>query len=122
MARSKADRTPHAVAIGARIATAREQKGYSQELLASKVGKTKGAVGQWEIGATTPRPALFPEIAAALGVEMRWLMRGDEPDADVKAVTVTEKNILDLARGLTPDEQARALAMLKAAFAPMTKK
>ena len=46
----------------------REERGWSQELLASYLRVTQGAISQWELGRTVPRPELQQRLADLFGV------------------------------------------------------
>lgn len=105
--------SPKAMAVGFRIARAREQKGYSQAVLAVKVGVTGGAIGQYETGRNLPKLERLERIAVALEVSTEWLLTGDEPDELIKAQTRTEEAALRLIRALPSEQQANALAMLE---------
>lgn len=50
----------------------------SQEQLAQAVGKTRGAVAQWEAGDVHPRPATLAAIAKATNKSLSWLQTGEE--------------------------------------------
>jgi phage repressor protein C with HTH and peptisase S24 domain len=68
--------------IGSRIRQKREEAGLSQERLAVIVGRTKGAVSQWESDATRPKGDTLFKLADALNCSARWLQDGgEEPDA-----------------------------------------
>jgi transcriptional regulator with XRE-family HTH domain len=116
-------RTPpnaKAIQIGRRIATAREKLRMSQDEMARMLKVSKGAVGQWEIAYTLPRPARMKRLADVLGVSMEWLLTGDEPEEKVRAQTVTELAVLQIVRSLPPEKQAAALAMLRGLAATVT--
>lgn len=68
--------------LGARIRSARQSKGWSQEELAERVKKTKGSVSQWELDIATPGLAGIVLVARELEVSVKWLL-GDDP-ADLK--------------------------------------
>lgn len=114
--------TPKGIAIGARIRMTREQKGYSQDDLAAKLGVTKGLVSQYETGTTTPPPHRFGRIAEVLGVSEGWLLTGDELSETTKAQTKAEEQHLHLFRSIPMENQAAAHAILAAFAANMTKK
>lgn len=52
----------------------REEKGYTQEEVARRLGVTQGAVWQWENGKTLPRPATLCELADILGTTVKKLL------------------------------------------------
>lgn len=122
MSKSKDDIDPKALAFGRRIATAREQKGYSQDDFAIRLRITKGAVGQWETGRSQPRPWRLTEIAEELGVSVRWLLTGNEPEELVRAQTRSELETLEVLRDIPPAQQPAALSMLRAYREGITKK
>jgi transcriptional regulator with XRE-family HTH domain len=64
--------------LNARIFHARKEAGLSQEALAVAVGKTRGAVAQWESGDVHPRPATLAAIAKATGKSLSWLQTGED--------------------------------------------
>ncbi len=64
--------------LNTRIYKARSDAKLSQEGLAKAVGKTRGAVAQWEAGDVHPRPATLAAIAKATGVSLGWLQTGEE--------------------------------------------
>lgn len=59
-----------------RIALARQKAGMTQQELADAVGKTRGAVAQWESGEIRPRHKTLTKIAAATGKDISWLESG----------------------------------------------
>lgn len=103
-----------AIALGHRIACAREQKGYTQPELAAMIAVSAGAVGQYEVGITAPRLKNLEKIALALEVSLEWLLTGDDPDELVRAQTVHEKLVLSSMRTIPADQQATAVAILDA--------
>lgn len=115
---------PKAIEIGARIAAARHRKGLSQRQLSQLIGVTLGAVGQYETGATIPRPERFEAIARVCEVKAEWLLTGDDPDELRRAQTENEQEALRLIRKMPFDKQESALAMLAglAASAPEPEK
>src|SRR5271166_2392222 len=62
--------------IGARIRTAREDLGWTQDQLAAEVGVSRSAVAQWETGRAGQVTTNLTRVAAALGVGVEHLMYG----------------------------------------------
>ena len=62
--------------IGARIAAARQVRGWTQGGLAAQVGVSRSAVAQWETGRAGQVTANLARIAAVLDVGIEHLMRG----------------------------------------------
>ena len=68
--------------IGQRIAQARREIPESQRELAERVGMSYSQLSRIEKGHNLPRPATIRELAAALGVNARWLASGSGPMRD----------------------------------------
>lgn len=69
-----------AMELNQRIFKARKDAGMTQDELAHAVGKTRGAVAQWESGEVHPRPTTLKAIAAATNKTLIWLTHGGEDD------------------------------------------
>lgn len=63
-----------------RILKARTTAKLTQEQLGLAVGKTRGAVAQWESGEVRPRHTTIQAIARALSVSASWLTNGAEAE------------------------------------------
>lgn len=63
-----------------RIYKARTDAKLTQDQLAEAVGKTRGAVSQWESGEVRPRHSTLSAIAKATRKDLRWLESGLQPD------------------------------------------
>lgn len=111
-----------ALAVGQRIALAREQKGYTQASLAAKVGITSGAVAQYETGRNLPKPRNAEKIAAECGVSVEWLWEGDKAGGRMEARTTAERDALAAIRDLPSDMQEAAVAQLRALASAFQKK
>lgn len=75
-----------------RLKAARKRAGISQERLAEIVGKTKGAVGNWETGENQPGPDTLRKVAAAVGQSVDYLLTGEGGYvASIEAKTTGEK-------------------------------
>lgn len=67
-----------------RITFARKRLGLSQAQLASILGVSRGACGQWEQGVSTPSVTHMMELAKVTEVSFEWLATGRggiEPDS-----------------------------------------
>lgn len=72
-------KTRESVAIGRRVAEARNLRDISQTALAAAVGVSRGAVGQWESGETAPTTENLSAAAVELRVFFEWLATGRGP-------------------------------------------
>ena len=64
--------------FGDRVRASRKALGFSQPVLANKLGVSNGAVGNWETGPSIPQPETLRKLAAILDVSVSWLLNGDE--------------------------------------------
>jgi transcriptional regulator with XRE-family HTH domain len=99
--------------IGARIRTARREKGWTQEALADAVGVSRSAVAQWETDRAGQVTGNLTRIAAALGTNVEWLMHGTDRLASAEAVTGDELAILRLYRECDPEDRQIILRMAR---------
>ena len=67
------------MSLSARITTARQRKGLSQEALGKVLGISRAAVAQWEGGQTVPAAERLIDLADKLNVRFEWLYWGREP-------------------------------------------
>jgi transcriptional regulator with XRE-family HTH domain len=84
--------------LNARIFKARKDAGLTQEELADAVGKTRGAVAQWESGEVRPRHTTLLAIAKATAKPFKWLESGIGDDS------IGLKVIGEVAAGLWKEE------------------
>lgn len=63
--------------FAARLTAARTDAGLSKRALAKILGKSSGAVSQWELAQVMPSPETMTDLAAAFGVSEAWLRYGE---------------------------------------------
>lgn len=66
-----------------RIFQARTEANMTQDQLAEAVGKSRGAVAQWESGEVRPRHSTIEAIAAATNKDVAWLAIGGDDTSPV---------------------------------------
>jgi len=98
-------RMDHPSEIGARIQTARRERRWTQDTLASTIGVSRSAVAQWETGRAGQLTANLARIAAALGVGVEFLMYGEDKRAPAEARTGDELAMLRLYRACAPEDR-----------------
>lgn len=86
--------------IGAKIASLRKQRGWSQRRLAQELGVTGVAVGNWESANRTPQIEYLPQLAKIFGVTPNELLGFDAPTTGAipdgyYLLSVPEKNMID---------------------------
>lgn len=67
------------MSLAARIASARQRKGLSQEALGKMLGVSRAAVAQWESGQSSPAAERLIDLADKLQVRFEWLYWGRDP-------------------------------------------
>lgn len=91
------------MSIGSRIKERREALGYTQIQLAEMLGVTKGAVGNYESGANSPKASLMYKIFEVLKCDANFLYQ-DDPDGAFLFGFDSEGLEADQARGIPSDE------------------
>jgi transcriptional regulator with XRE-family HTH domain len=91
--------------IGARIRTAREEQGWTQDQLAETVGVSRSAVAQWETGRAGQVTTNLTRVASALGVGVEYLMHGRDKFAPSHVSSGDELAILRLYRECSPADR-----------------
>ena len=75
--------------LGEKIASARKEKGMTQEMLAEKLGVTRQAVARWETGKALPGTANLFMLRQLLGIPLET---ADMEATDLEGTTGTEKS------------------------------
>lgn len=114
--------------LSMRVRKARHQAGLSQQVLAERMGVTRGAVANWESAVAVPAARRLARIANVTGVSYEWLATGrgamlpelgfEDPktpaiDADFVDDPV-ERQLLDTFRVASMRARKAALDTLKA--------
>lgn len=67
--------------LGPRLASRRQERGWTQEQLAGRIGTTGMMVSHWETGRRLPSARWLVKLADALGCSTDWLLgRTEAPD------------------------------------------
>ena len=114
--------------LSMRVRKARHQAGLSQQVLAERMGVTRGAVANWQSAVAVPAARRLARIANVTGVSYEWLATGrgamlpelgfEDPktpaiDADFVDDPV-ERQLLDTFRMASMRARKAALDTLKA--------
>lgn len=85
---------PSDIATGRRIKALRKDLGLTQDEFGRRVGLSRGAVGNWELGQGAKRESLL-KVAEEFGVSFEWLAtgRGEQrpEDGDLRLVPIGEE-------------------------------
>ena len=94
--------------IGKIIAKCRKENGYTQALLAEKLGITDRAVSKWENGKSMPDASIMLELCELLGINVNELLIGEHIIMD-NYKEVAEKNLVEMK---TQEEKAKKKVIL----------
>lgn len=67
--------------LGLLLAKARDAKGWSLQKVATRLGVSRSAVNQWELGTTSPDADRIPQVCELLSIDTRTYMRAVEAGA-----------------------------------------
>jgi len=84
------------VSIGSRMKARREELGMTQTQLAEKIGVTKGAIGNYETDANSPKASMMYKIFEALQCDANYLYQDDMFDAASVMLPKDEREMLRL--------------------------
>lgn len=91
------------MSIGSRMKTRREELGMTQTQLAEKIGVTKGAVGNYETDANSPKASMMYRIFEALQCDANYLYQDDMFDAASVMLPEDEREMLRLYKQLNQE-------------------
>lgn len=83
--------------IGERIKTLREQNGYTQTVLAKKLGLSRSAVNAWEMGVSIPSTQYLVELSQLFNVSTDFILciaRDEKEMLDISFLGEDEKSIM----------------------------
>ena len=81
--------------LGARIARLRKEKKMTQDEVAEKLNVSPQAVSKWENDQSCQEILLLPAIADLLGVTTDLLLRGGEPEPEIRLLPPEERKSFD---------------------------
>jgi transcriptional regulator with XRE-family HTH domain len=105
--------TTERAGIGDVIRTERLRLGMSQRDLAKRLGKSPGAIGQWENGSTRPTLAHFIEACGVFGISVRGFIGPDSPYRGELVEDADELALIETWRNLSPAARPVVLQMLR---------
>ena len=102
--------------IGENIKRLRLENGWSQSDLASRIGKSRAAISQYESGETTPRMGVIENLASVFGVKKREIVESQVTYAIVSFgddLTEDEQELVRSYRKLSPKGKRAMLSGLR---------
>ena len=91
------------MSIGSRMKMRREELGITQTQLAEKIGVTKGAIGNYETDANSPKASMMYKIFEALQCDANYLYQDDMFDAASVMLPEDEREMLRLYKQLNQE-------------------
>lgn len=105
------------MSIGQRLKEARKSCNMSQDMLAEKIGASRGVITNIEHDKITkPQPMVINALCSALGIRKEWLSDGSGPmkvPADENQDAQILSEIYEQAQKLSEEEQLFILDMIK---------
>ena len=103
--------------MGQRLKEARKSRGMSQDVLAEKIGASRGVITNIEHNKITkPQPMVINALCSVLGISKEWLIDGTgsmgAPARETRSVQVLSE-IYEQAQKLSEEEQLFILDMIK---------
>lgn len=91
------------MSIGSRMKMRREELGMTQTQLAEKIGVTKGAIGNYETDANSPKASMMYKIFEVLQCDANYLYQDDMFDAASVMLPEDEREMLRLYKQLNQE-------------------
>lgn len=103
------------IRFGRKVRAVRDAAGLSRELAAEKSGITANYLGEVERGEKWPSLEIICAVAAALDVSTSTFFEFEAQETDPSVLTEKLHRIIE---NRTPEQQQRALRILKGLFEP----
>lgn len=97
--------------LSKRLKELREEKGYTQQEIASKIGLTKGAYGCYERGISVPDALTLLQLADIFDVTTDYLLGRVDNKKPLEDMSEKEQGAIKLAEQLT-DEQLELITKM----------
>ena len=91
------------MSIGSRIKERREELGITQTQLADMIGVTKGAIGNYETDANSPKASIMYKVFRALKCDANYLYQDELGEAESDMLPSEERRLLKLFRDLNKE-------------------
>lgn len=94
------------VALGDMIREAREERGWTQDELAERLGVARQTVGRWETGGGVPNiPDQFNSVVSALGLSAEEALLAMGVRVYPPAAARLPRDLIDVLLSLSPEQQ-----------------
>lgn len=95
------------MSIGSRMKERREELGITQTQLAELIGVTKGAIGNYETDANSPKASIMYKVFSALKCDANYLYQDEMADSESSMLPPEERSLLKLFRQLNEEGQEK---------------
>ncbi len=97
------------MSIGTRIKERREELGMTQTQLAEKLGVSKGAIGNYETDANSPKASIMYKVFSALQCDANYLYQDEAADLNSEMLSQDRRNLLRLYNQLNEEGQEKLI-------------
>lgn len=97
------------MSIGSRIKARREQLGITQPELARLIGVTKGAIGNYETDANSPKASMMYRLFDVLKCDANYLFQDENEPRDIDPHAMLEHNLLTLFNKVNNEGQEKII-------------
>ena len=97
------------LSIGSRIKERREELGITQIELATRLGVSKGAIGNYETDANSPKASIMYKIFDILQCDANYLYQDEIGERETIVPPKNERTILSLIRQLNVEGQEKLI-------------
>lgn len=97
------------MSIGSRIKERREELGITQTELAKRLGVSKGAIGNYETDANSPRASTMYKIFEILQCDANYLYQDEIGERDTIVPPAADRKLLSLLHQLNDEGQEKLI-------------
>lgn len=97
------------MSIGSRIKERREELGITQTQLAEMIGVTKGAIGNYETDANSPKASIMYKIFQVLQCDANYLYQDEIGEAESNMLLQEERGLLKMFRDLNSEGKEKLI-------------
>jgi transcriptional regulator with XRE-family HTH domain len=97
------------LSIGSRIKARREQLGITQPELARLIGVTKGAIGNYETDANSPKASMMYRLFDVLKCDANYLFQDETEPLEIDPHAMLEQNLLTLFNKVNGEGQEKII-------------
>lgn len=97
------------MSIGSRIKERREELGLTQTQLAEMLGVTKGAIGNYETDANSPKASIMYKVFSVLKCDANYLYQDEAPNLNSDMLSEDRRSLLKMYDSLNQEGQEKLI-------------